>query len=97
MHLWARLSSFPWTRIFGSSVITNVDHMLGSSIQVLAAFLSQLTSLSNIDTAYNPNNHRIIKFIRDNWNIIENTAELHKIFPEPEGKKCPKGGLCRQQ
>ena len=32
-------------------------------------------------TIFNPRNPNISKIIRDNWNSIENTEELQKIFP----------------
>ena len=33
-------------------------------------------------TTYNPRNPNISRIIKDNWNIIENTEELQKIFPD---------------
>ena len=33
-------------------------------------------------TTFNPRNPNISRIIRDNWNIIENTEDLQKIFPD---------------
>ena len=33
-------------------------------------------------TTFNPRNPDISKMIRENWNLIDNTEELQKLFPE---------------
>ena len=33
-------------------------------------------------STFNPRNPNISKIIRDNWNIIDNTEDLQKVFPD---------------
>ena len=49
---------------------------------LLVPTIKESTETPVMVTQCNPHNPNLGKFLRDNWNIIENTEELKEVFPE---------------